>query len=118
VIIDTRLLADDNHGWDWKPYQLLVGQTEGKGSPVGPWARWQGGFKMSQKNLNFYVNSVCFVQDKDSSDLAWIKYWKLGLWKKILTSSAPINLPRRTSVSGVGQLEFYVEQMDVNKKKS
>jgi hypothetical protein len=64
-----RVLADDNQAWDGEAYQFLVGQTEGKSSPVGPWASWQGGFKMSQKKFSLYVNSVCFVQDKDNS--AW-----------------------------------------------
>jgi hypothetical protein len=45
------------------------------------------------------------------------KVLKIRTAKRILTNSASINLPRGTLVSGVGQLEFCVEQMDVNKKK-
>jgi len=35
-----------------------------------------------------------------------------------LTNSASTNLPSVTPVSGVSQLEFYAEQMDVNNKKN
>ena len=48
---DTRVLTDDSHDWDGKAYHFLVEQTEGKSSTVGPLAKWQGGFKMSQKIL-------------------------------------------------------------------
>ena len=42
---------------------------------------------------------------------------KIRTVKSNLTNSASVSLPRGTLVSGISQLAFYVEQMDINKKK-